>query len=63
MGLDIRLPIGMMFGLLGPVLIVTGLLEDTGLNVWSGASMLAFGATMLALGLRAQKRSASSAGK
>lgn len=63
MGLDIRLPIGMMFGLLGPVLIVTGLLEDTALNVWSGASMLTFGAVMLALGLREQRRSASPGGK
>ena len=61
MGLDIRLPIGMMFGLLGPVLIVTGLLEDTPLNIWSGGAMFLFGATMLGLGLQGQRRDASRA--
>jgi hypothetical protein len=55
MGLDIRLPIGLMFSLLGPILVVTGLLTDTALNTNTGASMLVFGAVMLHFGLKAQK--------
>jgi hypothetical protein len=56
MGLDIRLPIGLMFSLLGPILLVTGIVNDTALNVYTGGGMLVFGAGMLAFGLRAQRR-------
>jgi hypothetical protein len=52
MGLDIRLPIGLMFVLLGPLLLVTGLVEHTSVNVKTGAAMLAFGVVMLVLGIR-----------
>ena len=61
MGLDIRLPIGLMFALLGLVLVVYGAMADAavyerslGYNVnlvW-GFVLLAFGAVMLMLGRR-----------
>jgi membrane-bound ClpP family serine protease len=65
MGLDIRLPIGGMFVLLGAILFLFGLATagDTALyarslqidmNLWWGAVMLAFGGIMLALALRKQ---------
>ena len=64
MGLDIRLPIGLLFSLLGVLLIATGLLTDKGIyqrslginiNLWWGLAMLAFGIAMLLLGrLRAR---------
>ena len=56
MNFDIRLPIGLMFGLLGILLLAFGLLSDAdlyrrslGINVnliW-GAVLLVFGASML----------------
>jgi len=62
MGLDIRTPIGLMFLILGALLLAYGLASDSalyarslGLNVnavW-GAVLLVFGGTMLALGRRA----------
>ena len=55
MGLDVRLPIGLMFILLGPILIVTGLVTATPVNWQSGTPMAVFGAFMLALGLRGQR--------
>jgi hypothetical protein len=60
-GLDIRTPIGLMFSILGALLAGYGLVADPaiyarslGLNVnlWWGAVLLVFGATMLALGRR-----------
>ncbi len=56
MGLDIRLPIGMMFSLLGPILVVTGWMEATPLNVKTGLAMAIFGFAMLSAGLWAQRR-------
>jgi multisubunit Na+/H+ antiporter MnhG subunit len=62
MGLDIRLPIGLMFTLFGLLLVVYGALGDKsiyrrslGLNVnlWWGAVLLIFGVAMLMLGRRA----------
>lgn len=61
MGLDIRLPIGLMFCLIGPLLLGTGLAEGSSLGARTGGAMLIFGGLMLALGLRAQYRSSSSA--
>ena len=66
MDLDVRLPIGMMFALFGLLLVGFGLTSDPaiyaehslGINVdldW-GAALLAFGAVMLALALRARGR-------
>ena len=62
MGLDIRTPIGLMFALIGALLVVYGLVtagspiyaRSLGLNinlVW-GAALLVFGGTMLYLGRR-----------
>jgi len=66
MNLDIRLPIGVLFLLLGALLVAYGLMTDPavyeahslGINInliW-GAAMAAFGAVMLALSLRARGR-------
>ena len=61
MGLDIRVPIGLMFSVFGVILTVYGFLSDRaiygrslGINinlVW-GLALLAFGAIMLLLGMR-----------
>jgi hypothetical protein len=54
MGLDIRLPIGLMFSIIGAVLAVYGVIEpdksralDLNVNLIWGACILAFGAVML----------------
>ena len=63
MGLDIRLPIGMMFSLLGAVLVIYGLATggdsamyksslDTNVNLWWGLVLFLFGAVMLFFALR-----------
>ena len=61
MGLDIRLPIGLMFAILGVVLIIAGLTLDSSVyrrslginvNLWWGFVLAAFGAGMLILGRR-----------
>jgi hypothetical protein len=65
MGLDIRLPIGMMFSLLGALLAVYGFLTGSdiamyqsslnlNINLWWGAVLFLFGAAMLFFGLRAK---------
>lgn len=64
MGLDIRLPLGILFTLLGALLAGYGLVTDPaiyqralGINVnlcW-GSVMLLFGVIMLTLSLRAQR--------
>ena len=61
MGLDIRLPIGMLFSILGIMLIGFGLMSDPALYVQSlginvnfrwGIVLLVFGLVMLYLGAR-----------
>jgi len=61
MGLDIRIPIGLMFAILGIVLIVAGLALDpsiyrrslgVNINLWWGLVLAVFGAVMLILGRR-----------
>jgi hypothetical protein len=63
MGLDIRLPIGMMFSLLGAALVVYGLItgSDTAMyqaslgyniNLWWGLVLMLFGGGMLFFALR-----------
>jgi putative Mn2+ efflux pump MntP len=57
MGLDIRYPIGLMFGIIGLVMVVYGLFTGTdpmyqrslgiNVNVWWGAVLLVFGGLML----------------
>lgn len=66
MDLDVRLPIGLMFSVFGLLLAGFGLVSDPaiyaahslGINVnldW-GLVLLAFGATMLLVALRARRR-------
>ena len=66
MGLDLRLPLGLMFFLIGLILLGYGLLTwgssqyalSLGINVnlaW-GAVMVVFGATMFLLGWRSRGR-------
>jgi hypothetical protein len=61
MRLDIRLPIGLMFALLGALLVVFGLIADKSsfqnslginVNLWWGLAMLVFGVVMTLLGRR-----------
>ena len=61
MGLDIRLPIGGMFTLLGVLLVIYGLVTNgdmyarslgINVNLWWGLVMLVFGGLMLFFGLR-----------
>lgn len=67
MNFDIRIPIGLMFAILGGLLVGYGLLSDAdiyvrslGINVnvvW-GLVLLSFGGVMLGLSWRAKSRSA-----
>lgn len=67
MGLDIRLPMGLMFGVLGVVLVIWGLITHSNsdlyvrslgvnVNLWWGLVMVAFGGTMLLLSWRAARK-------
>ena len=65
MGLDIRVPLGVMFTVLGVLLIGFGLLSDPAIyqrslgidiNLWWGFALLAFGALMLGLAWRGAAR-------
>jgi len=58
MGLDIKIPIGLMFSILGIILTVFGIVTSGNaemyaqslghnINLWSGIFMMAFGAFML----------------
>lgn len=66
MDVDIRVPIGLLFVVLGLILAVLGLatLNDpvtyskslgVNINLWTGAGMLAFGGIMLFFSLRKKK--------
>ena len=62
MGLDIRLPIGLMFSLIGVLLIVTGLVNgadarslNININLIWGVVLLVFGALMLLGAVRGRK--------
>ena len=61
MGLDIRLPLGLLFVCIGGLLTATGLLTDESIyarslhinvNLWWGLAMMAFGAVFLRLSRR-----------
>lgn len=63
MGLDIRLPIGLMFSIFGLILSIYGLLTNSNsamyakslsinVNLWMGIFMLIFGGIMLYYALR-----------
>ena len=65
MRLDIRVPIGLMFGVLGAMLAVFGIISDRAIyerslgvnvNIWWGLVLLAFGAGMYFFGHRANSR-------
>jgi protein-S-isoprenylcysteine O-methyltransferase Ste14 len=66
MSLDIRIPIGSMFVIVGAILLVFGLVTfnsdiykvslDYNINLWSGIASLIFGLLMLALAWRATER-------
>ena len=67
MGLDIRLPIGMMFSLIGAVMVIYGLITgsnkelyqrslDININLWWGLVLLAFGIIMFVCSRRAAKK-------
>ena len=65
MGLDIRIPLGALFSLLGALLAGYGLIggealarRSLGINIdlWWGVVLLVFGAAMLALAWRARRR-------
>ena len=56
MKLDLRLPIGLMFSIIGALLVVFGLTSDRGIyerslginvNLWWGLVLLLFGVVML----------------
>jgi hypothetical protein len=61
MGLDIRIPIGLLFSTLGIVLVLSGVISDSAIyqrslginvNLWWGLIMLVFGVAMYMLGRR-----------
>ena len=62
MGLDIRWPIGLVFSLIGVLLVIEGLItgpsaKALGINVnlWWGIVLLVFGALMLLGAVRSRK--------
>lgn len=67
MGLDIRLPIGMMFSLIGAVMVIYGLVTgsnkelyhrslDININLWWGLVLLVFGVLMFVFAKRGEKK-------
>ncbi len=68
MGLDIRLPIGIIFTIYGAILIIYGLVVDpaifvnsvgVNIDIWWGGAMLVFGLVMAYLAYRASRHEAS----
>jgi hypothetical protein len=66
MGIDIKLPIGLMFTILGLLLSVYGLVTAgnqamyekslyVNINLWIGLTMLVFGGVMLVLAFRKKR--------
>jgi len=62
MGLDIRWPIGLMFSLIGVLLVITGLINgadahslNLNINLWWGVVLLVFGVLMLLGATRSRK--------
>jgi hypothetical protein len=67
MGLDVRVPVGLLFSAIGLALVLYGMTSDPRLyerslgvnvNLWWGLVLLAFGATMLLLSRRAPELTA-----
>ena len=72
MGLDIRLPIGLMFLILGVLILVYGFISDpaiyqrslgVNINVIWGAVMLVFGLVMFLFGMRETRSTKSEEGE
>lgn len=70
MKLDLRLPIGLMFGAFGILLTLFGLGSDRSIyqrslginvNLWWGLVLLVFGVAMLVFGIRGQREKRASA--
>jgi hypothetical protein len=68
MRLDIRLPMGLMFTIIGAVITIFGMVSDktiyahslgVNINFWWGLVILAFGIFMLAMAWRAHKKAGS----
>jgi uncharacterized membrane protein HdeD (DUF308 family) len=65
MGLDIRLPIGLMFTIVGLLLVIAGFIYtdaetlkrslDINVNLWWGVLLIIFGGLMLFFSFRAAK--------
>lgn len=67
MGLDIKIPIGLMFSILGLILLIHGIVTNGNaemyeqslghnINLWSGALMIVFGGFMLLTSTLVKKR-------
>ena len=66
MSLDIRIPIGLMFTIVGAILLVFGLVTinsdiykvsmGNNINLWSGGASLIFGVLMLGMAWRASEK-------
>jgi hypothetical protein len=66
MSLDLRVPMGLMFTLVGAILVAFGISTNgqeiyarslgINANLWWGLVLLVFGLTMFTLGRRSQKR-------
>jgi len=67
MGLDLRWPIGLMFSLIGALLVIYGLISSSNtemyarslginINLYWGLLLLVFGATMLSMAWRGSKK-------
>jgi hypothetical protein len=67
MGIDIKLPIGLMFSIFGLMLTLYGLFTNgdevlysrslgVNINLWCGLGMLFFGAIMLVFALKPKKK-------
>jgi hypothetical protein len=68
MRFDLRLPIGLMFGIVGVLLTLYGLVSDDAVyqrslginvNLWWGLVLVAFGVVMLALAARGRRATPS----
>ena len=68
MSLDIRIPTGLLFAIIGLILVCFGLASDSAIyqrslginvNLWWGLVLVAFGIVMLYLARRAGRRKAS----
>jgi hypothetical protein len=67
MGVDIKIPIGLMFTIFGLMLTLYGLFTNgddvlysrslgVNINIWSGVGMLVFGVIMLVISLKSSKK-------